>query len=251
MNTTSGIPDTPHSFPAQFVTTHWSAVLTAAHPDSTHVGQALAELCETYWYPLYAYVRRRGYAPADAQDLTQEFFARLLAGNWLDQADRTRGRFRSFLLSAMKHFLANDWNKAGTQKRGGHIALVSLDADKAETQYGRHAVTEESPDRLFERRWAVALLDRVLGGLEEEYRREDKGGLFAALKPSLATDRNALSYPTLAASLGISEGAARVAVHRLRQRYREMLRAEVGHTVVSAGEVEEEMHYLFQVLAGQ
>lgn len=231
-----------------FVTTHWSVVLAAGHSDTTRAHDALAELCQTYWYPLYAYARRRGSAPHDAQDLTQEFFARLLEGHWVAQADRQRGRFRSFLLSAMKHFLANEWNKAQTQKRGGGQRILSLDDDSAERRYRLEPVEKRTPESLFEQSWALTLLEGVLARLEEEYRRAGKQAWMEAMRPSLATDRGALDYTELAATLGMTEPAARMAVHRLRQRYRQLIRAEVASTVASPEEVEAEMRHLFQAL---
>ena len=235
--------------PSVFATTHWSVVLTAGRNDTTRANEALGRLCQMYWYPLYVYVRRRGHAAADAQDLTQEFFARLLENRWLDQADPQRGRFRSFLLAALKHFLANEWQKARAQKRGGGLVLVYLDDDSAEHRYALEPATESTPESLYERRWALALLEGVLLRLDNEYRLEGKGELFDALKSSLTVNRSTVAYPDLAAKLGLAEGAVRVAVHRLRKRYRQLLRAEVAHTVSSPDEVDEEMHYLFQVLS--
>jgi RNA polymerase sigma-70 factor (ECF subfamily) len=231
-----------------FVTTHWSVVLAAGHGDTTRAADALAQLCQTYWYPLYAYVRRRGCPPHDAQDLTQEFFARLLEGNWVAEADRQRGRFRSFLLSAMKHFMANEWNKAQTRKRGGGQTLLSLNDDSAENRYRLEPAEKATPESLFERGWALTLLEGVLARLEEEYRREGKQAWMEAMRPALTTDRGAIDYAEMASKLGITETAARVAVHRLRQRYRQLIRAEVASTVASPEEVEAEMRHLFQVL---
>jgi len=231
-----------------FVTTRWSIVLTAARSDTTRSRDALAHLCRTYWYPLYAFARRRGHSPPDAEDLTQEFFARLLEGNWLTQADRQRGRFRTFLLTAMKHFLANEWHKARTRKRGGRVVIESLDDAAAEGRYRVEPVEPATPESLFERGWALTLLDDVLARLEEEYRREGKSTWFDTMRPALTADRDALDYLELAAKLGVEEGAARVAVHRLRRQYRRLLRAEVANTVVSPEEVEDEMRHLFQVL---
>jgi RNA polymerase sigma-70 factor (ECF subfamily) len=231
-----------------FVTTHWSVVLAAAHGDTTRAADALAHLCTIYWYPLYAYARRRGYSPPDAQDLTQEFFARLLQGNWVAQADQHRGRFRSFLLSAMKHFMVNEWNKAQTQKRGGGQPILSLNDDSAEHRYRLEPAETATPESLFERGWALTLLEGVLARLEKEYRNEDKQAWMEAMRPALATDRGALNYADMAHKLGITEAAARVAVHRLRQRYRQLIRAEVASTVASPEEVEAEMRHLFQVL---
>ena len=235
---------------ATFVTTHWSVVLTARRSDTTRAQAALARLCQTYWYPLYAYVRRRGYGPPDAQDLTQEFFARLLGQNWLAQADRERGRFRTFLLAALSHFLANEWDKARAQKRGGSIQLVPLQLDNAETRYGQEPADPMTPEQCFERRWALALLDEVLNRLRQEQIAAGTGEMFDALKPCLVGDRQAQPYAALAVELGMTEGAVKVAVHRLRQRYRQLLKEEIANTVATPEEVNAEMHHLFNVLAG-
>lgn len=245
-----GNPSTSRPAPV-FATTRWSVVLAAAHGDSTAAHQALAHLCRTYWYPLYAYARRRGHSPHDSQDLTQEFFARLLEGNWLAQADRERGRFRSFLLSAMKHFLANEWHKAHAQKRGGYQFVLSLDDGAAEERYRLEPVETTTPETLFERGWALALLNDVLARLEREYGREGKPELLEAMRPALTMDRGSICYGAIAEKLGVNETAARVAVHRLRQRYRRLLRAEVANTVATPEEVDEEMQHLFRVLAGR
>jgi RNA polymerase sigma factor (sigma-70 family) len=234
-----------------FVTTHWSLVLTARRTDSTRAEAALASLCRTYWYPLYAYVRRRGYSTEDAQDLTQEFFARLLQQQWLGQADRQRGRFRTFLLSALSHFLANEWDKARAQKHGGAVQLVPLQLDTAETRYGKEPADPFTPEQAYERRWAVTLLDEVLQRLQKECAAEGNGELFEALKPCLVGESGSQPYATLAAKLRLSEGAVKVAVHRLRQRFRKLLRDEVANTVATPAEVDEEMHHLFAVLAGR
>jgi RNA polymerase sigma-70 factor (ECF subfamily) len=231
-----------------FVTTHWSVVLAAGHGDTTRAHDSLAELCKTYWYPLYAYARRRGCSPHDAQDLTQEFFARLLEGNWVAKADRQRGRFRSFLLSAMKHFMANEWNRAQAQKRGGAQPILSLNDDSAEHRYQLEPEEKATPESLFERGWALAMLNGVLARLEEEYRREGKQAWMQAMSAALTTDRGALDYADIAGRLEITETAARVAVHRLRKRYRQLIRSEVASTVSTPEEVDAEMHHLFQVL---
>lgn len=233
-----------------FAATRWSVVLAAARGDTACSRDALAHLCQTYWYPLYAYARRRGSSPPDAQDLTQEFFARLLEGNWVAQADPERGRFRTFLLTAMKHFIANQWNKAHTQKRGGRLVVESIDDDSAEDRYRLEPADQATPESHFERGWALTLLEDVLARLEEEYRRDGKLAWFEAMRPALTMDRGLITYADVAAKLGIAENAARVAVHRLRRRYRQLLRAEVAHTVASPDEVDEEMHHLFQVLQG-
>lgn len=234
-----------------FVTTRWSVVLAAAHGDTPSAHDALDHLCQTYWYPLYAYARRRGYAPHDAQDLTQEFFARLLEGNWLARADRERGRFRSFLLSAMKHFLANEWNKAHAQKRGGRQPILSLNDDSAEQRYRLEPAEALTPEVLFERGWALALLNDVLAQLEREFAREGKRAWLEAMRPALTVDRGRIDYGELARKLGTTETAARVAVHRLRQRYRRLIQAAVAGTVAAPDEVDEEMHHLFNILTGR
>ncbi len=233
-----------------FLTTHWSQVLAAGRSDTTSASTALATLCATYWYPLYAYVRRRGYGPEDAQDLTQEFFARLLEQKWLGQADRERGRFRTFLLTAMSHFLANEWDKANARKRGGAVQIVPLQLDSAETRYGQEPADAFTPEQAYERRWAVTLLEHVLAQLQKEYVKEGKAELFEALKPSLLGEGDHQPYAELAVKVRVSEGALKVAVHRLRKRYRQFLRAEIADTVASSSEVEEEMHHLFKALAG-
>jgi RNA polymerase sigma-70 factor (ECF subfamily) len=233
-----------------FATTHWSVILAATRSETTRARAALARLCQTYWYPLYAYIRRRGYEEHDAQDLTQEFFARLLEHKWLAQADRERGRFRTFLLAAMGHFLANEWDKARTQKRGGGVEMVPLQLDSAETRYGKEPADPMTPEQCYDRRWALALLEEVLNGLRQEHAAAGTEELFDALKPCLVGDRQAQPYAALGARLGMTEGAVKVAVHRLRQRYRQLLREEIAHTVASPDEVNEEMRYLFSVLAG-
>jgi len=232
-----------------FVTTHWSVVVSAGGGDDTRAREALANLCQTYWYPLYAYVRRRGHSLEDAQDLTQEFFARLLTRNWVVRADRQRGRFRSFLLSAMNHFLADEWDKARAQKRGGGLSPLPLAFDTAETRYSREPSDNSTPEQNYERRWALTMLDQVLGRLRSEYEQEGRLELFAALHPCLAGDRTDHPYTTLAAKLGVSESALKSAVHRLRQRYRRVLRDEIAHTVADPEEVEVELRHLFATLA--
>lgn len=232
-----------------FVTTRWSVVLTAGHSDTTHARAALEKLCQTYWYPLYAYVRRRGHSPADAQDLTQAFFARLLERNWVGRADQQKGRFRSFLLSALNHFLADEWDRVRAQKRGGGVAPLPLQFDTAETRYGHEPADQVTPESSYERRWALTLLDEVLHRLRSEYEQEGRAELFAALHPCLVGDRTSQPYAELAVELGVSEGTVKSAVHRLRQRYRQLLRDEIAQTVAESGEVDEELRHLFAVLA--
>ncbi|HUI06729.1 MAG TPA: sigma-70 family RNA polymerase sigma factor [Verrucomicrobiae bacterium] len=231
-----------------FATTHWSVVLAAGRSDAPQAQDALEQLCRTYWYPLYAYVRRRGYSPADAEDLTQAFFAWLLERKWLERADRQRGRFRSFLLTSMSNFLANEWDKARTQKRGGG-RIVSLQRDEAETRCAREPADNLTPEQSFEWRWALAVLDQVMNRLSAEFARDGKAKLFEALKPCLLGERTAQPYAALASRLAMTEGSVKVAVHRLRQRYRQLLRDEIAHTVATPEEVEEELRYLFAVLS--
>lgn len=235
---------------AAFVTTHWSVVVTAGRTDTTRARDALAKLCQTYWFPLYLYVRRRGHSPEDAQDLTQEFFARLLERNWVASADQEKGRFRTFLLTAMNRFLADEWDKARAQKRGGGVPAVPLQFDTAETRYGVEPADNTTPEKSFERRWALTLLEAVLKRLQAEYESQGKADLFAALNPCLVGERTTQPYAALATSLGTSEAAVKSAVHRLRQRYRQLLRDEIAHTVDGLAEVDEELRHLFAVLAG-
>ncbi len=224
-------------------------MLAAGHGDTAGAQEALSRLCETYWYPLYAYVRRRGHSPEDAQDLTQEFFAQLLAHNWVARADRQKGRFRSFLLMAMSRFLANEWDKARTQKRGGRVRSVPLCLDSAETRYCQEPADTATPEQAFEKRWALILLAEVLERLRAEYAEEGKTAVFEALKACLIGSREGQPLAELGAKLGLSEGAVRVAVCRMRERYRERLKEEIAHTVASADEVEAEVRHLFRVLA--
>jgi RNA polymerase sigma factor (sigma-70 family) len=239
---------TSRGAPQAFPHTHWSVVLTAGRADTQRAHAALARLCETYWYPLYAYARRRGNSPEDAQDLTQEFFARLLERNTVAQADPERGRFRSFLLASLKNFLVHEWEKSHAQKRGGQARLISLDLDTAEIRYAQPIAPGDTPDKAFDRQWALALLDVVLGRLRKEYADGGRGSLFFALKETLAGGRLDISHRVLGERLGMSEGAVKVAAHRMRQRYRELLREEITNTVAGPKEAEEELQHLFAAL---
>jgi RNA polymerase sigma-70 factor (ECF subfamily) len=230
-----------------FATTRWSLVVAAQHRSQPEAGQALAELCRLYWYPLYGYIRSRGHGHDEAQDLTQEFFARLLEKDGLAAVDQNKGRFRSFLLAACQHFLANQHDHDRAQKRGGGRQSVSIDFRDADGRYGHEPAHGETPERLFERRWALALLERVLARLRGEYEAAGRGRLFHCLKARLTGDR-AVPHAQAAAELGVTEGAIKVAVHRLRQRYRELLRDEIGQTVDDPGQVEEEIRALFAAL---
>jgi RNA polymerase sigma-70 factor (ECF subfamily) len=235
---------------ALFRTTHWSVVLAAGGQSSTAAREALESLCRTYWYPLYAFVRRQGYGPDDAQDLTQEFFARLIEKDRLAEVRPERGRFRSFLRVSLKHFLADarDWARA--QKRGGGRPPISLNDSEAESRYQHEPQDDLSPDRIFERRWAYALLEAVMDRLQKEFQSAGKPGLFEALKPFLAGDIEGRSYAEAGARFGLSEGAAKMTVTRMRRRYKHLLREEVANTVASPADVEEELGYLLAVLRG-
>ena len=238
---------TDSSAPRSFTTTRWSIVL-AAKGGREPAGDALAELCRVYWYPLYVFVRRQGHEPHDAQDLTQEFFARLLGKKWIESVERSRGRFRSWLLAAMKHFLANEWDRSRARKRGSGHAPLSLDATDAESRYAHEPADHASADKLYDRRWALTLLDQVLARLREEMAAAGKLAQFDALKFSLTGERCA--YAEIAITLGMSEGAVKVAVHRLRERYRDLIRAEIAETVATPEEIEEELRDLLAALSG-
>ena len=240
---------TSHENPRIFPATQWTLVVAAGATPSPEAAAAMERLCGTYWYPLYAYVRRCGHSPADAEDLTQEFFARLLEHHWIARADRELGRFRSFLLMAMKRFMAKEWAKAQTLKRGGGMRLVPLRFDTAETRYCREPADTSTPEQVYERQWALLLLEAVMKRLREDYAREGKGALFDVLQSSLVGSREAQPYAVLAAQLGMTEGAVRTAVCRLRERYRMQTKQEIGHTVASSAEIDGELRHLFRVLA--
>jgi DNA-directed RNA polymerase specialized sigma24 family protein len=212
----------------------------------TRAGKALEELCRAYWYPLYAFVRNRGYAPADAQDLTQSFFAQFIERGGFAAADRERGRFRTYLLGAMKHFLANEWHRARTKKRGGGLNFLEWDALEPEARYALEPAQSSDPDLDYDREWALELIARAKEKLRQESEADGKGKLFEALKKSLTGDEPARSET--ASRLGMSESALKAAVHRLRQRYRELLRAEIAETVSTRKEIDDEMRYLVEVL---
>lgn len=241
--------DTSAPGPRQFATTHWSLV-AAASPGAmgeTRARKAMEALCRAYWYPLYAFVRSRGYAATDAQDLTQGFFARVLETGGLTGADRTRGRFRSYLLGAMKHYLANEWHRARTQKCGGRVRFIEWDALDPETRYARTSTLHDDPEHVFDREWALETVAGALKALRDEMADTGKSDQFDALQGSL-TGEGELPRQELAVRLGMSEGAVKVAVHRLRRRYRELLRAAVAETVGSEADLDDEMRYLVTVL---
>jgi RNA polymerase sigma factor (sigma-70 family) len=228
----------------RFVTTHWSVVLAAADEESSIAQNALQQLCHAYWYPLYAYVRRRGYAPEDAQDLTQEFFLRLLRKRSFTTADPNKGRFRAFLLGALKHFLADAQDRAATLKRGGGKPVVSWEQDLAEDRFIREPADEASPDRLFERRWALTVLDRAFARLEQRYRAGGRSELLNELRGYITTDTQRPTYAEAAEKLQMTESAVASAVFRLRQSYHELVREEVAQTVSSPSELDEEIRHL-------
>lgn len=232
-----------------FATTHWSVVLIAGQGDSREARQALETLCRTYWYPLYAYVRHRGHSPEDSQDLTQEFFQRLLQRNFLAQVDPSKGKFRSFLLAAMNHFLANEWERAKTQKRGGRVAFVPLHELRSEERYQQEQSIGRSPEELYERAWALVFLQGVLRQLRDETRQAGHLAHFEELKVFLTGEKPSASYAMLAAKLGTKEATLRKEVQRLRHRYGELLRQEMGRTLSSTAEVEDELCHLFTVLS--
>lgn len=233
----------------EFTTTHWSVVLQAGDEASPHAAEALELLCGTYWPPLYAYLRRQGHDPHECQDLVQEFFARMLRKDYLGLADPARGRFRTFLLSSLKNFLINEWKRGQRDKRGAGRVVLSLDATEAEAQYLRELAEELTPERLFERRWVTTLLERVLGQLGAEYGAMGAPAVFEQLKRFVWGEEPAGSYAEIGAGLGMSQGAVKVAVHRLRQRLRETLRAEIAQTAATPAEVEAELRYLIRVMS--
>lgn len=231
-----------------FATTQWSAVLAAAGDTSTAARSALEELCAAYWYPLYAYVRRRGHGVHDAQDLTQGFFVHLLEHDGIKHADPARGRFRTYLLSSLKNFLTNEWKNGRREKRGGGQPIISLDADKSETRFRAEPADNWSPDKAFDRGWAGVLLDRVLEQLNAEFVAVGRGAVFDELKFALIGEENGSSYAEIARRLDLTAGNLKVTVHRLRRRYRELLREEIARTVDSPEAVEDEIRQLFAAL---
>ena len=232
-----------------FATTHWTVVLAAGKISSPASQHALDELCQTYWFPLYAYVRRRGYAKADAEDLVQAFFARLLEKNFFANADSEKGKFRAFLLASLKHFLANEWDKSQAQKRGGGAAHLSLDWQTADTKFQVAATNEPSPDKAFDREWALALLAKVIERLRKECEADGKIKLFDQLKMCLTAGKADSAQVEVAKVLEMEEGAVRVAIHRLRKRYRVLLRDEIAQTLTDESQVDAEMQALFGAFA--
>jgi RNA polymerase sigma-70 factor (ECF subfamily) len=245
-----GLAELGATAPREFTTTHWSVVLAAADSTSPQAAEALEKLCRTYWYPLYAFVRREGCGPEDAQDLTQEFFARLLAGLAFASAEPARGRFRNFLLGCLKHFLSEQRRHAGRLKRGGGQTIISWDSQSAEEQYQSEPADSETPETVYDRCWALTLLEKALTRLGAEQAATNKAEVFARLKDYLWGERSGIGYAEVARQLGTTEGALKVTVHRLRQRYRELLREEVAHTLSTGEDIDEELRYLIGVIRG-
>jgi RNA polymerase sigma factor (sigma-70 family) len=231
-----------------FATTHWSVVLAAAGQDSPAAATALEQLCRSYWYPLYVYVRRRGNGPEDAQDLTQAFFAYLLEKQCLGRADPARGRFRTFLLHALENFLANEWRREHRLKRGAGVKCLSLDSAQAEPRYTREPAVTMTPERAYARRWALTVLNQVLTDLQQEYARTGHSRVFDELAELLWGKDPSLSYARIAERLGMTANAVYTAMHRLRERYRDRLHGELARTVADVREVDDERRYLMAVL---
>jgi DNA-directed RNA polymerase specialized sigma24 family protein len=235
--------------PRVFATTHWSVVLAAGGVGSEPALRALETLCRAYWYPIYVYVRRKGHEPDDAQDLTQEFFAQLIEKEHLRLADREKGKFRTFLLATLDYFLAREWSRAHRQKRGGQFAFISLDQQSTEERYRLEPAHNDTPEKQFLRQWALTVLKQTMNALESECQARGKGTLFLAVRSLLSGERDGAAYLEISQQLGMTEGAARVAAHRLRRRYGELLRAEIAQIVGSTEEIDEEMRYLISALS--
>jgi RNA polymerase sigma-70 factor (ECF subfamily) len=232
-----------------FATTHWTVVVNAGHAPSGEAKQAMAALCETYWYPVYAFVRRQNGNADEAMDLTQGFFARLLEKRDLAGVDRGRGRFRSWLVAAVKNYLANQRDRSRADKRGGGRPVISIDASDAESRYRLEPSHDVTPERVFERRWALTLLEHVLSALRQESVAEGKAALFEALKDCIGGRPGDSRYRQIAADTGMGEGAVRMAAHRLRRRYRELLRQQIARTVETPEQIEEEIAFLFAAVS--
>jgi RNA polymerase sigma-70 factor (ECF subfamily) len=245
----SASDDSCHAGQARFATTRWSVVVAARDADGGESRQALATLCETYWYPLYAFIRRRGYSPHEAEDLTQEFFARLVEKDFLADVERARGKFRSYLLASCSHFLANQNDRDGAWKRGGRASIASLDFHGAEDRYRREPAHSATPEKLFERRWGLTLLDHALNRLRQDYIARNKKALFDELRVGLLGTPERIPYARVAQNLGMSPAALRVAVHRLRQAFHQALRDEIAKTVDDPGQIEDEIRDLFAAVA--
>lgn len=233
-----------------FATTHWSVVLAAGQSDDAQASAALEQLCRTYWYPLYAYVRRQGRSPEDAQDLTQDFFAHLLAKGFLRGAVPERGKFRSFLLTSLRHFLVDQHRRADAAKRGGGHRTLSLDAGQAEERFRLEPQHELTPEKRYEREWAMTLLDRAQSRLREEYSAAGKADLYERLRRFPLTEKSDRSFQQAASELAMTVSALKSVVHRLRARYRQLVREEVAHTVADPAELNEEARHLIAAVSG-
>ena len=242
------VPESDAVAPRIFATTHWSVVLAAGQGESAPAQRALETLCRAYWYPIYAYVRRKGYKPEEAQDLTQEFFAQLIAKDHFRLADRNKGKFRAFLMATLDYFLAREWSRAHRQKRGGQFTFISMDEHPPEERYQLEPADHETPETNFLRQWALTVLKQAMNALQKECEANGKALLLREAKNLISGELHGTAYAQISKNLDMGEGAVRVAVHRLRQRYGELLRREVAHTVTGEEEVDEELRYLFQVL---
>jgi RNA polymerase sigma-70 factor (ECF subfamily) len=242
---------TPTSEPPQaFPPTRWSLVVAATRKDALESAAALESLCRAYWYPLYAYVRRRGQSPQDAQDITQEFFCRLLEKRWLDSADRAKGRLRAFLVVALKNFMSKEWRRASAQRRGGGQHQVAFDTAFAESRFAADPAARLEPDAAFDREWALTLLDLTIHRLRAEFAAAGRPEDFEALKSCLLAERGAIDYSVLAGKIGSNEGAARVAAHRLRKRFRQIYRDEIAQTLAEGADLDDELRHLAAALSG-
>ena len=234
----------------RFATTHWSVVMAAGKSDSAQAADALEQLCRMYWYPVYAFVRRQGHESHDAEDLTQEFFARFLAKEYFGRADPMLGRFRSFLLACVKNFLSEQRRQARRLKRGGRQTIISWDSQTAEERYRSEPADPVTPEKVYDRRWVLTLLETVLARLAEQQSAAGKERVFTQLKDYLWGETRETGYAEMAARLSMTEGAVKVTVHRLRRRLRELLRQEVAHTVATGEEIDEELRHLIGVIRG-
>jgi DNA-directed RNA polymerase specialized sigma24 family protein len=245
----SGHSTMPNPSTFQFRTTSWNLVLAASGQPTAESHQALAALCETYWNPVYMFIRRSGYDADQSQDLAQGFFALLIEKNYVNAADREKGRFRSFLLTALRHFLANEWDRANALKRGGGQAVISIDPEDAESRYAPFVVDDTTPEILFQRQWALSLLDRVMGKLQADFIASGKGEHFEIVSSFLNRTSKDSRYETAAAGIGTSAGALRMLVHRARKKYRALLRAEIAETVTTPDEIDDEIRFLLSTLS--
>src|SRR5215472_12368230 len=242
-------PETQEGPARGFHTTHWSVVLAAGEEGSEQAAAALARLCQTYWFPVYAFIRKRGHSPEQAQDLTQDFFAGFLEKNYVAKAARERGRFRVFMMSSVQNFLYNQHDRAQAQKRGGGLALLSLDYQDAEQRYQVEPVEESDPATIFEQQWAASLLETILNRMREEFSAEGRAGLFDDLQAHLWADADSIPYSLLAQKSGLTESNLKTIAHRLKQRCRALLREEIAHTVAKPGDVDDELRHLMRIVS--